>query len=281
MGGLAHFIERAGVATTSISLIREHTQALKPPRALWVPFPLGRPLGVAGDADFQRQVLRASLSLLDTATEPVIADYPEEAVSDYDPASWVCPINLPPPDVDPGSVEQRLLAELARLAPWAGQTRRERGRTLFGASGAKPEQVDTLGIVMSRIAEGGPLFELPPEARAIDWLHPMPLLLRHIADDLRTFYHESVAAKPGKNAPTHDALNEWIFGQTVFGLVLSKVAEVITAAGDRRLLTLRGYLIPEGYVPGDESFGRRQEGDPPGFLRAVAANQLLRGETDS
>ncbi len=49
MGALANFIERAGVATASISLIREQSEAVRPPRALWVPFALGRPLGSADD----------------------------------------------------------------------------------------------------------------------------------------------------------------------------------------------------------------------------------------
>ena len=41
------------MATTSISLIREQSEAVRPPRALWVPFALGRPLGSAADPDFQ------------------------------------------------------------------------------------------------------------------------------------------------------------------------------------------------------------------------------------
>ena len=36
--------------TTGISLVRENTASMQPPRALWVPFPLGRPLGVPDDA---------------------------------------------------------------------------------------------------------------------------------------------------------------------------------------------------------------------------------------
>ena len=32
MGGLAHYIEDEGVPTTQISLIREHTEKIKPPR---------------------------------------------------------------------------------------------------------------------------------------------------------------------------------------------------------------------------------------------------------
>ena len=78
MGALANFIERAGVATASISLIREQSEAVRPPRALWVPFALGRPFGSADDPAFQKDVMRAALGMLATATEPTIEDYPVE-----------------------------------------------------------------------------------------------------------------------------------------------------------------------------------------------------------
>jgi len=35
-----------------VSLIREQTAAIRPPRALWVPFMLGRPFGVPNDPAF-------------------------------------------------------------------------------------------------------------------------------------------------------------------------------------------------------------------------------------
>jgi len=38
---LARALETAGIATTSISMVREHTEKVKPPRALFVPFPFG------------------------------------------------------------------------------------------------------------------------------------------------------------------------------------------------------------------------------------------------
>ena len=63
MGGLGHFLEDEGVPTVQISLIREHTEIIKPPRALWVPFMLGRPLGVPDDGEFQKRVLRSALAL--------------------------------------------------------------------------------------------------------------------------------------------------------------------------------------------------------------------------
>ena len=61
MSALGHYLEEEGIATTQISLIREHTEAMKPPRALWVPFVLGRPFGVPNDAAFQRRVVLAAL----------------------------------------------------------------------------------------------------------------------------------------------------------------------------------------------------------------------------
>jgi hypothetical protein len=78
VGALANYIERAGVATASISLIREQSEAVQPPRALWVPFALGRPLELANDPEFQKDGTRASLTMLGTATEPTIENYQRE-----------------------------------------------------------------------------------------------------------------------------------------------------------------------------------------------------------
>ena len=113
MSALGHFVESAGIATTQISLIREHSERIRPPRALWVPYELGRPFGVPGDAAFQTGVLRAVLALLEAPAGPVLADYPVEAPaadSDASESGWACPIPLASPA---GGV-----AELARNAPF-------------------------------------------------------------------------------------------------------------------------------------------------------------------
>ena len=39
MCALSYFLEREGLITTGISLVRENTASMKPPRALWVSFP--------------------------------------------------------------------------------------------------------------------------------------------------------------------------------------------------------------------------------------------------
>ena len=63
MGALGHFLERQGIPTVGISLVCEHTETVRPPRALWVTFELGRPFGLPDDPPFQRRVLKAALDL--------------------------------------------------------------------------------------------------------------------------------------------------------------------------------------------------------------------------
>jgi hypothetical protein len=96
VGALSHYLEQDGIATAGISLIRLHTEKIRPPRALWVPFQLGRPLGVPRDAAFQTRVLRALLGMLDSPSGLVLRDYLEDApgssASD-ETNGWSCPVS--------------------------------------------------------------------------------------------------------------------------------------------------------------------------------------------
>jgi hypothetical protein len=108
--------------------------------------------------------------------------------------------------------------------------------------------------VFAAIAETGEVTS-EPVTDEITWAFEMPLLLRHIADDLRTFYHEAIAAQPSASSPDHDALNRWIFSQTVFGETLVLVADGLTkASGSPMAQLVRGLLIPEGYYRGGSAF---------------------------
>ena len=75
MGLIARAVEAAGIPTVAISLARDLTAAVGTPRALFVKWPLGRPLGEAGSAVQQRTAVFHALRLLVTATAPgVIAE---------------------------------------------------------------------------------------------------------------------------------------------------------------------------------------------------------------
>ena len=216
---------------------------MTPPRALWVPFALGRPLGKAGDGDFQKNVVRAALGMLETATEPTIEDYPVEVPAEAQTRDWVCPVSFPVKSDE--SITARLISEINLLAPWSAETRAQRGRTLFGVTGAAPDQIESVARAFGSIADQGNLTALPEED--VEWKFPMPLLVRHLADDLRTFYHEAVASQPGAGAPNHEALSSWLFNSTALGDAIQLIAGHLAEAGDTKSLMTRGFLIPEGY----------------------------------
>jgi hypothetical protein len=70
-------LERNGIATVALALLRPIVEKVRPPRALFVPFPLGFPLGRPNDPALQRSVLEAALALLDDpeARPPLLRDF--------------------------------------------------------------------------------------------------------------------------------------------------------------------------------------------------------------
>ncbi len=80
MGLVAAELERQGIATVAIQLLREVAERVRPPRALWVPYPHGYPLGLPGDPTGQRRVMESALGLLaDPSLERgAIVDFPAD-----------------------------------------------------------------------------------------------------------------------------------------------------------------------------------------------------------
>jgi hypothetical protein len=71
-------IERQGIATVAIQLLREVAEQVRPPRGLWVPFPHGYPLDRPHDAERQHRVIAAALRLLEAPGKgPVLVDLEE------------------------------------------------------------------------------------------------------------------------------------------------------------------------------------------------------------
>ena len=76
VGLVAAELERRGIATVAIQLLREVAVRVRPPRALLVPFRHGYPLDVPGDPRRQHRVLEAAWRMLedDTLRPPALAD---------------------------------------------------------------------------------------------------------------------------------------------------------------------------------------------------------------
>ena len=70
MGLIAREIEGRGIPTISMSSAYSITAAVRPPRAVYLDFPLGHTAGKAHDATLQRRVLRDTLDALVTIESP-------------------------------------------------------------------------------------------------------------------------------------------------------------------------------------------------------------------
>ncbi|MDR3718586.1 MAG: hypothetical protein P4K98_07270 [Bryobacteraceae bacterium] len=76
MGLIQSVIEKSGIPTVSITVCKELTAKVRPPRALFVDRPFGYPLGEPGDAAFQTRILLAALALLSRPVDaPLVVDF--------------------------------------------------------------------------------------------------------------------------------------------------------------------------------------------------------------
>ncbi|HLG73150.1 MAG TPA: hypothetical protein VK009_22235 [Chloroflexota bacterium] len=224
MGVIARQIEAAGVATTSISLVREHTEQVKPPRALFVPFPFGYPLGKPDDPDLQLKVLRAAFGLLERERGPVLEDYPDDAFEGQD-------LNLPQAaNVAATSKQDDVAFEVTSLrAHYERWVAEHGGRTNVGLTGVDERRFRGLVRFLEAFArgeEGADMEERKPEIS-------IPQFARYACDDLRSFYFEArLQQKPGAD---FQDVNRWFWADTAAGNLLRAIRDRLTATNDPAL----------------------------------------------
>jgi hypothetical protein len=236
---LAHFFEDEGLPTTQISLIRIHTEKTLPPRALWVPFELGRPLGAPNDAAFQKRVLLAALRLLEAPAGPVIEDFPEDAPASPEAiTALACPVNFAQERADLSETGQLCAAfksEMASLRPWYDLAVENHGRTTAGTSGLA---VDALADYVCSF-----LGDTPPENPLPD-MHP-GFALKLAAEDLKAYYFEGITAQPSQSAASSEVLSDWFWGETVAGKALLAVKGACGNSEDGLMKVVgRGLIVP-------------------------------------
>lgn len=77
MGLIAREIERAGIPTVSLSIVREYSEKVRPPRTVFLKWPFGHPLGEAFNKAQQLVVLEHALNALTGIQTPgEIVDLP-------------------------------------------------------------------------------------------------------------------------------------------------------------------------------------------------------------
>lgn len=78
VGLIARELERRGIPTLSMSSARSITEAVAPPRAVFLDFPLGHTAGRANDTQEQQSIMRDTLAAFSELREPgqiVALDY--------------------------------------------------------------------------------------------------------------------------------------------------------------------------------------------------------------
>jgi fermentation-respiration switch protein FrsA (DUF1100 family) len=240
VSALGHYLEEEGVPTVAISLIRPQTDKTKPPRALWVPFELGRPFGPPSDAAFQKRVILTALRLLERERGPVIIeDFPEEDPRERPDPAWRPP--LAKPDLN-GASATRLAAALedesARVETLYRRAAEEPGRTIVGLSGLS---IGEAGRYMASWLRGQ-----NPESPSAEM--SAPLVLRFAVDDLKAAYIE--VALSGFAKPSSKQLGDWLWNDTAAGAAIFALRSIYLTSDDERLKAIAGlFLVPGVRVP--------------------------------
>jgi len=227
VGALAHYLERAGIVTTQVSLVREHSEKIRPPRALWCSFELGRPFGAPNEPDFQRRVLSDVLKLLERTDGPILEDFPDPPPAgsggEEDIEGWICPVNFGSgvadidADDDPVSA---LKQEIELLRSWYDLSVDTLGRTTVGISDVDID--DLADFIVAFAKDSG----APPPRDDL----PISQMVGLAIDDLKAYYFEAATARPGRASDKE--LADWYYGETVMGKVLVDLNETSRLADD-------------------------------------------------
>jgi D-proline reductase (dithiol) PrdB len=187
---LAHIFEATGIATIVLSSIREMTQKVAPPRALHCEFPLGRPLGIPNDAQFQHDVLQKAFVLLDEIQGPVLVDYP--VVIEAETEAVACAL---PPRFDPDALPA--VDEARGIRKAYDRARERHGVTSVGRA-ISADEVPSALEALHRVVNGEPWAEVLPVPNTTALCH-----------DIRTYYACRNLSASDSNS-TSSGRNHWI-----------------------------------------------------------------------
>ena len=218
--------------------MREHTEAIRAPRALWVPFILGRPFGVPNDPAFQRRALLAALNLFEAKAGPVLEDFPEDApdVTGGDTTGFACPVNF---GGDSATDMDAWRSEISALASWHRLAMDKRARSTVALSGLA--MADAAQYVFEHANGTEPPVYRAGLARGLS--------LRLACEDIKAYYLEAVNAQPGQRAARE--AHAWFWRDTVAGRTFLKLRETGLASADATVKQFAlGNLVPRAILAG-------------------------------
>jgi hypothetical protein len=250
--GLAHYFESEGLSTVLVGFVREHIEAIKPPRSLFLDFPMGRGMGKPNDPAFQKKVIRAAFDLFDTDKGPVIEDFPKVIPVKNGRMGYALPPDLVLSVDDIGDVDvvlAEVTAEMAALRSDYDAAVAARGRTTVGASGL---EINELAPFVAGFLNG----EVPPSPRK--GMPAIPLL-KLVVEDLEAYFTETRTHRDGID--DLELMGKWFWEETKTGRMLLLLEAVSVASDNKVMLQIveMSLMTPrfwsEGPLPGSSAAG--------------------------
>ena len=219
---LGRVFEAAGLSTVGLTMVREHADKVKPPRALCVPFPFGFALGKPNDSQLQHRVIAAALDLLQQPCGPVLVDLPEEeGTAPLLQASAVARRD--------GTTEKSAADEVTALRAFYERWLEEHdGRTAVGLCGVPQRRWRGVIRFLEAYARGEEV-DLQERPAGVS----QPQFIRYCVDDLKAFYYEARMMQRPDASETD--LHAWFWGDTAAGRLMASVAQRMTATEDPTL----------------------------------------------
>ena len=223
----------------AISLVRAQTENVRPPRALWVPFELGRPFGPPSDPAFQTSVIMTALRLLEIGTGPVVLrDFPYDDSRERPDPGWHPPPSMRAAAGVSDDLATLLEPEISMLASGYARSVAQRGRTIVGLSGLS---IKDAGRYIAGCLRGEILPSPNSEMSA-------PLALRFTVDDLKAYH--TAAALTGAAKPSSKQIGDWFWDETAAGRAIISLRQNHLASLDDRLKAIASlFLVPGARLP--------------------------------
>ena len=252
MCGLAHYFESEGLSTVLVGFVREHIAAMRPPRSLFLDFPMGRGMGKPNNPEFQKKVIRATFALLDKDRGPIIDDFPEIIPVSQGRMGYALPPELVLKVEDIGDVDvivAEVKAEMEALRPDYELAVAARRRTTVGASGLR---VEKLAPFVAKFLTG----DIPKSPRK-----DMPAIpvLKLVVEDLEAYYTETRTHRD--NIDDLEMMGKWFWEESKAGRLLLLLEAVSVSSDNKVMLQIveMSLMAPrfwsEGPLPGTSAAG--------------------------
>ena len=207
--------------------MREHTEKVKPPRAVYVPFPLGMPLGHPGNAAEQDAVLDLAFSTLAAPSGPVLLEYRDEAAAQEAGS----PVQASDVAVSDEARSADLATEVTLMRRYWEQRLAATGRSGVGLSQIPPQRFRGVvrfleAFVDDTTADAG---ERPADM-------PRPVFIRNCIEDLRVMYAEARLQTHPRESSEDRA--RWLLGSTALGVMIRRLRDAADASDDPKIKAL-------------------------------------------